>query len=73
MSYDTFKQLSTLVEPKIRKENTKFRKAIPFNERLALTLRYLETSDSFPSLSIVFQIKKSSITHIIPIYIIYII
>ena len=69
MSYETFNQLLTLVEPKIRKEDTKFRKAIPSNERLALTLRYLVTRDSFASLSLDFQIKKSSITHIIQIYI----
>lgn len=66
MSYETFNQLLTLVEPKIRKENTKFRKAIPSNERLALTLRYLATGDSFASLSLVFRISKSSISHIIP-------
>jgi len=66
MSYETFSQLLTLVDPKIRKENTKFRKAIPSNERLALTLRYLATSDSFSSLSLLFKISKSSISHIIP-------
>jgi len=66
MSYETFNQLLTLVEPKIRKEDTHFRKAIPSNERLALTLRYLATGDSFASLSLVFKISKSSISHIIP-------
>lgn len=66
MSYETFNQLLTLVEPKIRKEDTKFRKAILSNERLALTLRYLATGDSFASLSLVFKISKSSISHIIP-------
>ncbi|KAL4103917.1 hypothetical protein QTP88_019234 [Uroleucon formosanum] len=66
MSYETFNQLLTLVEPKIRKEDTKFRKAIPSNERLALTLRYLASGDSFASLSLVFKISKSSISHIIP-------
>ncbi|KAL4101211.1 hypothetical protein QTP88_021231 [Uroleucon formosanum] len=54
------------VEPKIRKEDTKFRKAIPSNERLALTLRYLASGDSFASLSLVFKISKLSISHIIP-------
>lgn len=56
MSYETFNQLFTLVEPKIRKEDTKFRKTIPSNERLALTLRYLVSGDSFASLSLVFKI-----------------
>lgn len=65
MSYGTLNQLLTLVEPNIRKENTKFRKAIPSNERLALTLRHLAIGDSFANLLLVFKISKSSITHII--------
>jgi len=49
MSYETFNQLLTLVEPKSRK-------AIPSNERLASTLRCLASGDSFASLSLVFKI-----------------
>jgi len=66
MSPETFNQLFILVESKIQKEDTKFRKSIPANQRLGLTLRYLATGDSFASLSLIFRISKSSISYIIP-------
>lgn len=66
MSYNTFNQLLALIAPKIKKEDTRFRKSIPPNERLALTLRYLATGDSFASLALLFRISKASISSIIP-------
>lgn len=66
MSPVTFDRLLALIEPKIKKEDTRFRKAIPPNERLALTLRFLATGDSFASLALLFRISKSAISSIIP-------
>ncbi|KAL4104838.1 hypothetical protein QTP88_020114 [Uroleucon formosanum] len=66
MTPETFNNLLNLIEPKIRKEDTKFRLSIPANERLALTLRYLATGDSFASLSLLFKVSKSSISSIVP-------
>lgn len=63
MSPETFNQLLILVGSKIQKSDTQFR---PANERLAFTLRYLATGNSYASLSIVFKFSKSSISHIIP-------
>jgi len=65
MSYNTLNQLLALIVPKIKKEDTRFRKSIPPNERLALTLRYLATGDSFASLALLFRISKASISSII--------
>ena len=51
MSTERFDHLLSLVTPLIFKRDTKFRKLIPSNERLALTLRFLATEESQISLS----------------------
>nr|CAH7712122.1 unnamed protein product [Callosobruchus chinensis] len=50
----------------IRKKNTKWRKAIPANERLAITLRFLATGDSFKSLHYLFKVSPQLISEIVP-------
>lgn len=42
-----FEYLINLIGPKIARMDTKFRKAIPVQERVAVTLRYLATEDSY--------------------------
>lgn len=39
-----------IVEPMISKQNTSFRESVPAEIKLAITLRYLATGDSFMSL-----------------------
>jgi hypothetical protein len=43
MTVECFETLAVKVEPIIGKQDTWYRKAIPVEERLALTLRYLAT------------------------------
>lgn len=47
MSPEDFDYLLNLVAPLITKKDTNIRKAIPAGEKLALTLRFLATGDSF--------------------------
>ncbi|KAJ4426931.1 hypothetical protein ANN_26730 [Periplaneta americana] len=52
--------------PKISKKDTGWREAIPIQERIALTLRYLATGDSYTSLMYLFKMSKQLITRIVP-------
>ena len=65
MSYSDFDALINLVGPRISKKDTSFRKAIPVAERLAVTLRFLASGDSFTSLSFSLKMSKQSISIII--------
>ncbi|KAK9879179.1 hypothetical protein WA026_004027 [Henosepilachna vigintioctopunctata] len=66
MSSEDFEYLLTMVSPKINKMNTNMREAITAKERLAVTLRFLATGDSYSSLQYLFRISKSSVSSIIP-------
>lgn len=65
MSSDGFEHLLTLIEPAIRKQDTNYRDAISPKERLAITLRFLATGDSYTSLMYLFKISKQSISTIV--------
>nr|CAH7759772.1 unnamed protein product [Callosobruchus chinensis] len=65
MTAEDFERLIILVGPKISKTYTKFRKAIPVQDRLAITLRFLETGNSFTSLQYLFKESKQRISIII--------
>lgn len=66
MSSVVFEELICLIVPIIGKKNTNFRLPISVNERLALTLRFLATGDSYHSLMYQFKISVPSIPLIIP-------
>lgn len=66
MSVEDFDFLLSLVSPYITKQDTVMREAIPPGERLAVTLRFLASGDSFKSLSYLFRIPQCTITKIVP-------
>ncbi|KAG4065527.1 hypothetical protein HA402_013297 [Bradysia odoriphaga] len=60
-----FKQLLEMVEPYIRKQDTVMRKSISPEKRLAITLKYLATGESFYSLSGQFCVGASTVAMIV--------
>ncbi|KAL4720887.1 hypothetical protein ACJJTC_002929 [Scirpophaga incertulas] len=54
MSLEDFEDLLSKVGPSITKNDTQLRKAIPAKTRLALTLRFLASGDSYDSLHFLF-------------------
>lgn len=66
MAYSDFKYLVSLIRPQVEKQTTHWRKPISVEERLAVTLRFLATGDSYTSLQYTFKISKSTISNIIP-------
>lgn len=65
MNSETFEDLCIKLEPIIGKKDTSFRKAITTRERLAITLRFLASGDSFVSLQYLFRVSKQSISRIV--------
>jgi hypothetical protein len=61
-----FEFLINLIGGKVSKKDTAFRKAISVQKGLALTLRFLASSDSYVNLQSVFKISKQAISCIVP-------
>lgn len=65
MSCQDFEILLQKVSPIISKSDTKFRMAVPSKVRLALTLRFLATGDSYTSLQYLLKISHQLISTIV--------
>jgi hypothetical protein len=60
MSPSEFDFLMNLIGEKISKKDTAFREAISVQERMALTLSFLASGDSYVSLQYLFKISKQA-------------
>ena len=67
MDEDTFKVLVEKLTPYLKKKTTMMREPILVEEKLALTLRFLATGESYASLSFLFRIHHSTISKFIPL------
>lgn len=65
-SPDQFDILLELIRPVISKRDTHLRKAISADARLAITLRYLSSGDSYRSLMLLFRVPHNTISGIVP-------
>jgi hypothetical protein len=66
MSLTEFEYLASLISSKVETIATYMKQAITVKERLAITLRFLSTGDSFTSLHYLFLASKQSISTIVP-------
>ena len=65
MSPDRFHHLLGLVEEKISKKDTQFRKTIFAEERLIITVRYLATGETQQSLSFAYRMGRTTVSNIV--------
>ena len=63
---DIFMELLHRVGPRIEKQDTFFRKALPPGLKLAVTLRYLATGDSYKSVAYSFRVAFNAVCIFIP-------
>ena len=65
MDVEHFQEVLSLVKDRITKNDTLFRKAIVPEQRLAVTLYYLSTGDSFSTIALLFRLGASTVRSII--------
>ena len=65
MSPERFSHFLSLVQDRIAKRDTKFRKSISAEERLILTLRFLASGETQQSLSFSFRVGRKSVSQIV--------
>ena len=65
MPHAKFAPLAVMLSESIKKQDTHMRMPIPPRERLARTLRFLVTGESFQSLFFQFQIGKATVGEIV--------
>ena len=65
MSSEDFDHSLSLISEKNRKSSTNFRESIPPYDRLAVTLRFLATGDSYKNLMYFTKMSKSTICNVI--------
>ena len=62
MTPEFFEMIKTRLEPRLARQATNYRAPINVGEKLALTIRYLATGESYTSLSCQFRVGRSTIS-----------
>ena len=66
MNPEFFEMIKTRLEPRLARQATNYRTPISVGEKLALTIRYLATGESYTSLSCQFRVGRSTISKFLP-------
>ena len=66
MTPEFFEMIKTRLEPRLARQATNYRAPISVGEKLALTIRYLATGESYTSLSCQFRVGRSTISNFLP-------
>ena len=66
MTPEFFEMIKTRLEPRLARQATNYRAPISVGEKLALTIRYLATGESYSSLSCQFRVGRSTISRFLP-------
>ena len=66
MTPEFFEIIKTRLEPCLARQATNYRAPISVGEKLALTIRYLATGESYTSLSCQFRVGRSTISKFLP-------
>ena len=66
MTPEFFEMIKTRLEPHLARQATNYRAPISVGEKLALTIRYLATAESYTSLSSQFRVGRSTISKFLP-------
>ena len=66
MTPEFFEMIKTRLEPHLAWQATNYRAPISVGEKLALTIRYLATGESYTSLSCQFRVGRSTISSFLP-------
>jgi hypothetical protein len=66
MTPEKFDALLDMVAPKIERQNTQMRDAIPPRVKLEVTLYFMATGNSYRTLHYFFRVSKASISNFIP-------
>ena len=67
MPPEMFDEMLARIGPRIQKMHTNYRLAIDPGVKLAATLRYLATGESYPTVSYSFRVSRHTVAAFIPI------
>ena len=66
MTPEFFEMIKIRLEPRLARQATNYRAPVSVGEKLALTIRYLATGESYTSLSCQFRVGRSTLSKFLP-------